>query len=835
MTTANVTQTGGAATVAVTVSRGLTGATGAAGPNTVTTSTTTTINGLMKGNGSTVSQAVAGTDFAAVSQVKSTSFTAANLGEYIAVATLTVTDPSPSEGASFRVLVRNGTATVGGTAYSTAGTVIERVFHSGAWVNYSYQIASTFETPAGAADKITALHLPPRRAYLDAGLFLPMRLMLAANRSTGMKNIGDSLGNGSDEFMALFANHIAAAYPSHRVIHSILSTNADPSLGTWADTVVQAASGERYLNFPNQRISQRCNTSNALSATGTGTLTLTVTASGMTNSPKAVTVSVVSGDTNFQLAEKMRVALLADTDVAAHCDVAASLDRVILTKKTLAAHDATFNIATSSSGLGINNDTASDMGVFNALFPASECPFPSGDFEIEAKVRVASSALVNGPIIAWWGSTIPELTRSFKLIMSAGSRLEINYYDAGGTLRSGATTDLSASLPANGTDWWLKASVDVDNGAGGTTTTFYKSTDGRTWTLLTTLTITGAGIFYQSNGASLGSDGGTPIYGVRIYKVRVRQGINGPIINNTAIDNCNLGSTTNFIEFGGSPEFRIENYAHSGITTGGLLEHITGRKQYETATAAGTITGDGNATVTVTGAGITGSPLAVSVAVLNGDTAAVWGNKVKVQLLATPAITALYDVLGYNASIALRAKTARANDTTLNIALANDTCTGITAAATSANTTTGLAPWPDIWMQNNGDAALIYSGGMNDIGAISYINGKDWTDAVSAIIAKLKTISPQATPIILGTNPSIVVPAANATTFSTMSREQHPMRMARGASLAKANGWGYLDVWTAFYDDGRALDVLIPDGVHGSSTASTEIFAPVLTKTFDSE
>jgi hypothetical protein len=156
MTTANVTQTGGAATVAVTVSRGLQGATGADGPSNITASTATTINGLLKGNGSTVLQAVAGTDFAAPSQVKSTSFAAANLGEYIAVATLTVTDPSPSEGASFRVLVRNGTATVGGTAYSTAGTVIERVFHSGAWANYSYQIASTFETPAGADAKITA-------------------------------------------------------------------------------------------------------------------------------------------------------------------------------------------------------------------------------------------------------------------------------------------------------------------------------------------------------------------------------------------------------------------------------------------------------------------------------------------------------------------------------------------------------------------------------------------------------------------------------------------------------------------------------------------------------
>ena len=42
---------------------GATGATGAAGPNTVTTSTTTTITGLIKGTGSVIAQAVAGTDY----------------------------------------------------------------------------------------------------------------------------------------------------------------------------------------------------------------------------------------------------------------------------------------------------------------------------------------------------------------------------------------------------------------------------------------------------------------------------------------------------------------------------------------------------------------------------------------------------------------------------------------------------------------------------------------------------------------------------------------------------------------------------------------------------
>jgi len=45
------------------IPRGATGTTGAAGPNTVTTSTTTNITGLLKGSGSTVLAATAGTDY----------------------------------------------------------------------------------------------------------------------------------------------------------------------------------------------------------------------------------------------------------------------------------------------------------------------------------------------------------------------------------------------------------------------------------------------------------------------------------------------------------------------------------------------------------------------------------------------------------------------------------------------------------------------------------------------------------------------------------------------------------------------------------------------------
>ena len=75
------------------------------------------------------------------------------LGEtYIVVASATFTDPSPVEGKGFSVFVRNGTATVGGTAYSQKGTIINRIFHSGSWANYSIPISVSFRVELTASD-----------------------------------------------------------------------------------------------------------------------------------------------------------------------------------------------------------------------------------------------------------------------------------------------------------------------------------------------------------------------------------------------------------------------------------------------------------------------------------------------------------------------------------------------------------------------------------------------------------------------------------------------------------------------------------------------------------
>lgn len=126
---------------------------------------------------------------------------------------------------------------------------------------------------------------------------------------------------------------------------------------------------------------------------------------------------------------------------------------------------------------------------------------------------------------------------------------------------------------------------------------------------------------------------------------------------------------------------------------------VVGVAQVETATAAGTVTATGDASVIVTSAGMTGSPLMILVPVANGDTPTVWAGKVRTALTANATIAARFTVGGSTTAISLTRLPATvggvsiysATDATLNIALANGTSTGITAAATSANTTAGVA------------------------------------------------------------------------------------------------------------------------------------------------
>jgi hypothetical protein len=162
---------------------------------------------------------------------------------------------------------------------------------------------------------------------------------------------------------------------------------------------------------------------------------------------------------------------------------------------------------------------------------------------------------------------------------------------------------------------------------------------------------------------------------------------------NVSIDSITMGQSSAPTNPAAAVQFLIPTYNLEGgtlttaeIKAGTLSTALGLAAQVETATAAGTITLAGDVSVTVTGDGIAGSPLAISVPVANTDTAATWAGKVRTALSGTVAITSLYTVGGTTTAIVLTRITPGVNDGTLNIALANGTTTGVTAAPTSANT-----------------------------------------------------------------------------------------------------------------------------------------------------
>lgn len=116
----------------------------------------------------------------------------------------------------------------------------------------------------------------------------------------------------------------------------------------------------------------------------------------------------------------------------------------------------------------------------------------------------------------------------------------------------------------------------------------------------------------------------------------------------------------------------------------------SGVAQVETAVIVGTITGSGDATFTITSGLVTGSPLAVSVAVLEDDTPAIVATKAAAALNATAAVSAHFIASADAENLILRARKAAANDASLNIAYDNDTSTGLTPDASSNNTTAGV-------------------------------------------------------------------------------------------------------------------------------------------------
>lgn len=132
-----------------------------------------------------------------------------------------------------------------------------------------------------------------------------------------------------------------------------------------------------------------------------------------------------------------------------------------------------------------------------------------------------------------------------------------------------------------------------------------------------------------------------------------------------------------------------------------------GTAQVETATVVGTISTAGNASVVVTAAGMTGTPKTIAVPVALSDDASAVAGKIRTALAADTAVSALFTVGGSDAAVVLTRKIKAANDSTLNISIDNGTCAGLTTAASSADTTAGVAQTTTTITLKNGTDTII--------------------------------------------------------------------------------------------------------------------------------
>jgi len=129
---------------------------------------------------------------------------------------------------------------------------------------------------------------------------------------------------------------------------------------------------------------------------------------------------------------------------------------------------------------------------------------------------------------------------------------------------------------------------------------------------------------------------------------------------------------------------------------GRQIQPSTFTSQVETATVVGTITDPGNAEVIITAAGMNNSPKTILVVVEDNDTASIVAGKIRTALAADADVIDLFIVSGTGADVVLTKRVTILVDATLNIAIDNDTCVGLTPDASSTDTSTAITSLPTL-------------------------------------------------------------------------------------------------------------------------------------------
>jgi len=173
------------------------------------------------------------------------------------------------------------------------------------------------------------------------------------------------------------------------------------------------------------------------------------------------------------------------------------------------------------------NGSAWSYGVYpSAMITTPDSPALSitGDLDIIAKITPHESRQLTQTICS------NRISNGGYTLRYGGGGINLTWHD-GTTTRSVA----SLSIPEldNRATYWVRVTLDVDNGSGGHTATFQKSPNGVAWTTVNT---TNAGAFTTAIGdtpdqmeVGCSHNGGQRFAGT-IHLIEIRNGINGPVV-----------------------------------------------------------------------------------------------------------------------------------------------------------------------------------------------------------------------------------------------------------------------------------------------------------------
>lgn len=188
----------------------------------------------------------------------------------------------------------------------------------------------------------------------------------------------------------------------------------------------------------------------------------------------------------------------------------------------------------------------------------------TGDIDLRVKVALDDwTPAAEGYLLSKWSSG----QQSYILAVTTGGNLRL-YWTTNGSTNILRTSTVALGL-ANGAVKWVRATLDVDNGASGHDAKFWTSDDGSSWTQLGT-TVTTAGttsIWSGSAQVEVGThSSGTAATGGagKHYRAQVYSGIGGTLVLDVDTSVITSGAATSFQSVDSSPKTVTVNRATSG-------------------------------------------------------------------------------------------------------------------------------------------------------------------------------------------------------------------------------------------------------------------------------